>query len=78
MNEPFLYLVNAQLSAMLGSILIFALVARWYMIGLINAKDVIYNPVLVNTFLTVIYNDFKTSFQIKNTFEKTLVDFGRF
>lgn len=32
MKEPFSYLVNAQLGAMLGSILVFALVARWYMI----------------------------------------------
>src|ERR1700761_3477849 len=32
MKEPFSYLVNAQLGAMLGSILVFVLVARWYMI----------------------------------------------
>ena len=32
MKEPFSYLVDAQLSAMLGSILVFILVARWYII----------------------------------------------
>ena len=32
MKEPFSYLIDAQLSAMLGSILVFILVARWYMI----------------------------------------------
>src|SRR3569833_1412236 len=31
-KEPFSYLVNAQLGAMLGSIFIFILVARWYII----------------------------------------------
>jgi len=32
MKEPFSYLVDAQLSAMLGSILVFILIVRWYMI----------------------------------------------
>ncbi|MGY3214765.1 hypothetical protein ACVW2L_003818 [Mucilaginibacter sp. HD30] len=41
-------------------------------------KDVIYKPTLVNTFLTVVYNDIKTSFLNKNTSEKTQANFGRF
>ena len=32
MKEPFSFLVDAQLGAMLGSILVFILVARWYII----------------------------------------------
>jgi hypothetical protein len=32
MRLPFVYLLNAQLYAMLGSLIVFALIARWYLV----------------------------------------------